>query len=65
MSSTQKLPQPPSTKGGWSVSTKPEEPANRSGVDDLVGAFPSHIPIGLPLPLKPSKHDKPDAEYSL
>lgn len=44
--------------------TKPEEPPSRSGVDDLVGAFPTHIPMGLPLPAKPAP-DKDDAEYTL
>ena len=36
-----------------------------TGRPNLVAAFPSHVPMGLPLPKPPSTDDKPDEEYSL
>lgn len=39
------------------------EPPVRRSTDDLVSEYPTHIPLGLPLP-KP-EDDRPDGEYTL
>ena len=36
-----------------------------TGRPNLVAAFPTHVPMGLPLPAKEQKEDKPDEEYTL
>lgn len=41
-----------------------EEREKRADAKDLVSKYPTHIPMGLPLPTEPAP-DKPDEEYSL
>lgn len=40
-----------------------KEPPARDKTDDLVSAYPTHVPMGLPLP--PRELERPDKEYSL
>lgn len=39
------------------------EPTVRAKTDDLVSAYPTHVPMGLPLPAQTP--DRPDEEYTL
>lgn len=52
--------------GGVSGADPTDEPESRSGTDDLISAYPSHIPMGLPFPQQSrDRDDRPDSEYTL